>query len=621
MRTRSRLHRHRHHGPKPVSEGPTRRIALAGNPNVGKSVFFGYLTGIYAEVSNYPGTTVEITRGHSGADLIIDTPGIYGVSSFNDEERVARDIILDADIVVNVVDAVHLERDLFLTLQLADMGAPMVVALNFMDEAGSEGLEIDVDLLSDLLGVPVIPTVATKNAGLEEVGEAIENARPGHADPEIARLMKDELRSVGSTREALLVLEGDEVVSERHGLEPGRRREEFYVRRRERVNDIVGHVLREVGIGRRLALRLGSLTIHPWAGLPILAGVLYLMYQLVAVLVAQKVVGFTEGTVMQGYWEPAARALVHRFAPEGSVIATMLVGRFGVVTMTVTYLIGLLLPLVAGFYLALSLLEDSGYLPRLATLADRALNSIGLNGRAVVPIILGFGCITMATITTRILGTHREKTIAASILNFAIPCSAQLGVIVLLLGRVGFGYTAAFVCVIGAALVTVGTVLHRMLPGESSPLLIDLPPMRMPGLANIARKTGSRTVAFMREAAPWFLVGSAVVALMQVTGLLGLWERGFAPLTTGWLLLPRESASAFVMGMIRRDFGAAGFAAMSLTPPQTLVAMVTMTLFVPCVASIAMLFKERGGRQALAIWLGTWVTAFLVGGLVARVVL
>ena len=470
MRTRSRLHRHRRQGPKPVSEGPTRRIALAGNPNVGKSVFFGYLTGIYAEVSNYPGTTVEITRGHSGADLIIDTPGIYGVSSFNDEERVARDIILDADIVVNVVDAVHLERDLFLTLQLADMGAPMVVALNFMDEAGSEGLEIDVDLLSDLLGVPVIPTVATKNAGLEEVGEAIENARPGHADPEIARLMKNELRSVGSTREALLVLEGDEVVSERHGLEPGNRREEFYVRRRERVNDIVGHVLREVGIGRRLALRLGSLTIHPWAGLPILAGVLYLMYELVAVLVAQKVVGFTEGTVMQGYWEPAARALVHRFAPEGSVIATMLVGRFGVVTMTVTYLIGLLLPLVAGFYLALSLLEDSGYLPRLATLADRALNSIGLNGRAVVPIILGFGCITMATITTRILGTHREKTIAASILNFAIPCSAQLGVIVLLLGRVGFGYTAAFVCVIGAALVTVGTVLHRMLPGESSPL-------------------------------------------------------------------------------------------------------------------------------------------------------
>lgn len=602
-----------------MPDSPTRRIVLVGNPNVGKSVFFGYLTGIYADVSNYPGTTIEITSGHSGDDLIIDTPGIYGVSSFNDEERVARDIVLDADIVINVVDAVHMERDLFVTLQLADMGIPMVVALNFMDEAKSEGLEIDIDLLSDLLGVPVIPTVATKHAGLQALHDALEGARPGHADPEVTRRLTEELRAVGSPREALLVLEGDEVVSERHGIEPGDRREEFYRRRRARVNDIVGHVVREVSVGRRLAIRLGSLTINPWAGIPIFAGIMYLMYELIAVFVAQTVVGFTEDTIMHGYWEPAARAFVHRFAPESSAVATLLVGQFGIVTMTVTYLIGLLLPLVAGFYLALSILEDSGYLPRLAALADRMLNSIGLNGRAVVPIILGFGCITMATITTRLLGTEREKTIAASILNFAIPCSAQLGVIVLLLGRVGFALTLGYVLIIGTCLVIIGTVLHRALPGESSPLLIDLPPMRLPRLQNITRKTVSRTTAFMKEAAPWFLLGSAVVALMQITGLLGVWEKAFAPLTTGWLHLPADAAGAFVMGMVRRDFGAAGFAAMSLTPVQTLVAMVTMTLFVPCIASIVILFKERGGRQALVIWLGTWVTAFLVGGIVAQV--
>jgi ferrous iron transport protein B len=299
----------------------------------------------------------------------------------------------------------------------------------------------------------------------------------------------------------------------------------------------------------------------------------------------------------------------------------LLVGQFGVVTMTATYLVGLLLPLVAGFYLALSILEDSGYLPRLAALADRMLNSIGLNGRAVVPIILGFGCITVATITTRLLGTQREKTIATSILNFAIPCSAQLGVIVLLLGRVGLTYTLAYVLILGVCLVAVGSVLHRMLPGESSPLLIDLPPMRLPRLQNITRKTASRTMAFMKEAAPWFLVGSAVVALMQISGLLSVWEKAFAPLTTGWLHLPREAAGAFIMGMVRRDFGAVGFAAMALAPAQTLVAMVTMTLFVPCIASITILFKERGARQALAIWLGTWITAFVVGGLVAQVLL
>ena len=227
----------------------------------------------------------------------------------------------------------------------------------------------------------------------------------------------------------------------------------------------------------------------------------------------------------------------------------------------------------------------------------------------------------MATITTRLLGTEREKTIATSILNFAIPCSAQLGVIVLLLGRAGFALTVAYTLIIGACLVIIGTMLHKTLPGTSSPLLIDLPPMRLPRLQNIARKTASRTMAFMKEAAPWFLVGSAVVALMQVTGLLGVWENLFAPLTTGWLHLPREAAGAFVMGMVRRDFGAAGFASMSLSAAQTLVAMVTMTLFVPCVASVVVLFKERGGRQALAIWLGTWVTAFLIGGIVAQVVL
>ncbi|MDX1764632.1 MAG: FeoB small GTPase domain-containing protein, partial [bacterium] len=158
-------HYHTPHTDAPP-EGGVKKIVLAGNPNVGKSVFFGYLTGMYVDVSNYPGTTIEIARGHLGVDTILDTPGIYGVSSFNDEERVARDIILEADVILNVVDAVHLERDLFLTRQLIDMGKPVVVALNFMDEADEAGLEIDVDLLGDLLGVAVIPTVAVKQRGL-----------------------------------------------------------------------------------------------------------------------------------------------------------------------------------------------------------------------------------------------------------------------------------------------------------------------------------------------------------------------------------------------------------------------------------------------------------------------
>ena len=610
-------HRHRHGSP---TGALARRIVLAGNPNVGKSVFFGFFTGLYVEVSNYPGTTIEISSGHSGQDLILDTPGIYGVSSFNDEERVARDIILNADVVVNVVDAVHLERDLFLTFQLADMGIPMVVALNFMDEAEKEGLRIDVDLLSDLIGCPVIATVATKHVGLSDVRAAIESANPGHADPAISQQMNEFIRVVGSRQEALLILEGDEVISKQHGVSPGEHREDFYLRRRERVNDVVHHVVSQTSKARRLVSHLGSAMISPWAGIPIFIGVLYAMYQLIGVFVAQTVVGFTEKTIMEGYWEPAVRSVIFRFIPESSAIGTVLAGRFGILTMTFTYLVGLLLPLVIGFYLMLAILEDSGYLPRLAALTDRLLNGIGLNGRAVIPIILGFGCISMATITTRLLGTKREKTIATSILNFTIPCSAQLGVITLLLSRIGAKYALAYVLIIGSCLIFIGTVLNRMLPGESSPLLIDLPPIRIPRLDNILRKTMSRAIAFMKEAYPWFLLGSFLVALMQVTRVLGAWQKALAPLTVHWLRLPAESANAFIMGMVRRDFGAAGFAKMSLTPAQTLVALVAITLFVPCIASTMILIKERSLKQGLAIWIGSWVAAFAVGGIVAQVV-
>lgn len=596
-----------------------KKIVLVGNPNVGKSVFFGWLTGIYTEVSNYPGTTVEISTGMRGADTIQDTPGVYGVSSFNDEETVARDIILAADIVLNVVDSVHMERDLFLTLQLADIGIPMVVALNFMDEARAEGVHVDTDLLSDLLGVPVIATTATTGEGMELVPDALLKARPGHPDTVIADAV-DELKDVVvSRRVAVPILEGDEVLAARRGVSPGTRREEFYLRRRDRVNDVIGHVVREVKTTRHMAFRLGEAMLSPVWGVLILVGVLFTMYELIGVLLAQKVVGFTEGTVMRGYWEPAMRGMVSHLVSPESVIGRIMVGEYGLLTMTITYLFGLLLPLVAGFYMALAVLEDSGYLPRLAALVDRALNTIGLNGRAVIPIILGFGCITMATITTRLLGTSREKTIASAILNFTIPCSAQLGVIALILARIGIRYTAAYVLVIGACLVLVGTVLHRFLPGESSPLLINLPPIRLPRPDNILRKTGSRTLAFMKEAFPWFVAGSLFVSLMQITGLLLVCQKALAPLTVGWLHLPKEAAEAFILGMVRRDFGAAGFTDMHLTAAQGLVALVTITLFVPCIASAMILIKERSWREGILIWFGAFGAAFLIGGLVAQV--
>ncbi len=598
-----------------------RKIVLVGNPNVGKSVFFNALTGLYVDVANFPGTTVDISHGRYGGDVVLDTPGIYGISSFNDEERVARDVVLAADLIINIVDAVHLERDLFLTLQLIDTGLPVIVALNMLDEARHQGVAVDADLLEHLLGVPVVPTVAVKGEGLEDLKTRLADARPGISPPDLKKQLADMVRTVAVPAEALLVLEGDPEVADRHGLEPGGQREEIYRQRRARVNDIVGHVVREEASGAGFAARLGHWALRPLTGIPLFALILYCMYYLIGVLVAQDIVGFTEETLMQGLYEPAVRALVGRFVSESSIPGTILIGEFGLLTMTITYILGLLLPLVVGFYFVLSLLEDSGYLPRLATLVDRLMNTIGLNGRAIIPMILGFGCVTMATITTRILGSQRERTIATAVLGLAIPCSAQLGVIAGMLAALGPKYIAIYGGVILLILGLVGRILHRVLPGQSTDLLIDLPPLRLPRGENVLKKTVTKSYAFLKEAAPLFMIGALLITLLQVTGLLEVIQDGLAPLTQGLLKLPRETATVFIMGMIRRDFGAAGLSDMVLGPAETLVALIVITLFVPCIAALIVILKERGVKEGMLIWLGSWLAAFVVGGLVAHIII
>jgi ferrous iron transport protein B len=594
-------------------------VVLAGNPNAGKSAVFNALTGAYVDVSNFPGTTVELMHGRLGDRDVIDTPGIYGVSSFNEEETVARDVILFADRIVNVVDAVHLERDLFLTLQLVDMGLPMVVALNMADEARREGVAIDRDLLEDLLGVPVVETVAVEGRGIGELIAALPKARHGHADPGLDPALIEAAARVGSRAEALLVLEGDEAVAARHGVEPGTMRDAIYVRRRARVDDLVGHVVREEHAGVRFSARLSRWMLHPLTGLPMLAAMLAGMYLVLGRLIAGELVGLTEG-FMKGEWEPFVRALVERAASAGTPVHTFLAGEFGVLTMTPTYLLGVILPLVTGFYLMLSVLEDTGYLPRIAALADRALTSVGLNGRAVIPLILGLGCVTMGTLTTRILGNRRERFIATALMAIALPCSAQIAVIAALMTRVGPAYAAAYFAVLLGVFVLVGTALERLTPGTSTDLLIDLPTLRVPRLRNVLRKTGVKVAGFMKEVAVFFVAGAALISTLQVTGALGWIQRAATPLTVGWLHLPPAAATAFVMGFVRRDFGAAGFFTMHLTDAQLLVAMVTITLFVPCIASTMVILKERGLRYLLGLTAGSVGLAMLLGGLVARVV-
>ncbi len=596
-------------------------VALVGNPNVGKSLFFNYLSGMYVDVSNYPGTTIEFTTGRYKEFDIVDTPGVYGISSFSDEERVTREVVLQADVILNIADAAHLERDLFLTLQLIDMGKRVSLFLNCMDEVEKLSLQIDAKRLSDLLGVPIFTTTATKRAGFEHMESAIENARRGRQDPALHQQIHTMLTATGSEAEALLILEGDETVAQRHGVPAEDGREAIYIDRRNRVNAIIDEVLVENRRRTSLATTLGRWALNPWSGIPMLFVVLYLIYLFVGKLIAQDLVKFTEVKLGQELWEPWVRAMVAQYIAPTSWLGTLLVGEFGVVTMTVTYLLFLLLPLVIGFYLSLAIMEDSGYLPRLATLVDRSLNAIGLNGSAVIPLILGFGCVTMATLSTRLLGNNREKRIATAILQFAIPCSAQLAVVAALLAGAGIGAMVIYTVTIFCVFVIIGTVLHRLLSGTTTPFLIDLPPMRLPRLDNLVRKTAYRSYFFMKEATPWFFAGALGIGTLQLTGLLALWQDILAPVTTGWLQLPRAAANAFVMGMVRRDFGAAGLYQLALTPSQIVVALVTITLFTPCIASVMVMLKERGLKEASIVWCGTWVVAFLVGGLLSQVLI
>jgi ferrous iron transport protein B len=597
-----------------------RKVVLVGNPNVGKSLFFNAFTGLYVDVSNYPGTTVAVSSGRMGDDVVLDTPGIYGVSSFNDEETVARDIVMEADVVLNVVDAVHLERDLFLTQQVIDMGIPVVVALNMVDEATAKGVDVDVEQLSRLLDVPVIPTVAVRRQGFDEVRGTLAGARVGRSDPELQKRLTGLLDRVDTRPEALLVLEADPYVSERAGIRVEGQRDAVYQDRRRRVNDVTAAVVRRPARRADFGARLGRALVRPLVGIPVLALTLFVMYEVIGVFVAGTVVGFTEGTVMQGYVEPFLRGAIEQLTGSSGVAYSLLAGDFGVVTMTVTYILGLLLPLVIAFYLLMSTLEDSGYLPRIAALSDRLMSGIGLNGRAIIPMILGFGCITMATMTTRILGSERERRIATALMAFAIPCSAQLGVVVALLAAAGGGtialaYGAIMVLIFGL----IGVALDRVLPGKSTDLLIDLPPLRLPRPRNVLTKTYHKTVMFLKEVSLYFVAGALLLSVLEITGALAALQGVLAPLTVGWLELPATASNAFVMGFVRRDFGAAGLYDLGLSGTQILVALVTITLFVPCIASVLIILKERGRLFTAAVWFGSVGLAFLVGGVVARV--
>ena len=605
------------HDPQPIQTNATStpvetlNVVLAGNPNVGKSLFFNAYTGMYVNVSNFPGTTVDVPKGQIDPQTnLMDTPGVYGLSAMSEEEQVAEDAILGGDVVINVVSAISLERDLFLTQQIIDYGKPLIVAVNQMDEAKARNLQIDLAKLEQLLGVPVLPTVAVMNEGMDAVKQAIRSARIGHTTPD------------APSPEDIKALEAN----------LGHRMQ-IYGLRRQYVNAMARQVVKDTStpgsVGQLLSQRIGYALLNPVVAFFSMLVILYALYQVIGIWVAGDLVSLTEGKFMLGQdagaWPglvPIMQGVISKgFAP-GSLIYNILGGEFGVLTMSVRYIFGVLFPLVLGFYIYISILEDCGYLPRIAVISDGLLTKIGLNGRAVIPLILGLGCVTMATVSTRVLTSNRERTIASTILAITIPCSAQLGVLIALMAKAG-GVKAwlVYCLVLFATLILLGTILNKLLPGRSTSLILDLPPMRIPNFKNIARKTWVRTVVFLKEAAPLFILGSLLVAVLQATHMLEAIEAGLGPAIKAVLHLPYETAQVFIMGLVRRDFGAAGLYLMAgrLTHAQLLTCLMVITLFVPCFASATVIWKERGIKESTFVLAGSWLIAFGIGAILARV--
>lgn len=648
------------HAGADASSAQAKKVALVGNPNVGKSVLFNALTGAYVTVSNYPGTSVEVARGSAviegTACEVIDTPGMYSLLPITEEERVAREILLkeSPDVVLHVLDARNLERMLTMTLQLIDAQLPVVLVVNIMDEAERMGLGIDIPLLQEKLGIPVIGAATAKKRGLDEIRRAIAGYERGkHAVFGYSRRLEADIDSVSQlirgeyplSRKslALLLLQRDEEVAalvertEGAGYEEiaarvkektFERRESFHLdlslERKGIVRGLLAGVL-AVPAERKATWgeRLSTLAVRPLTGAPLLLVVLYFgLYKFVGDFGAGTLVDFLEKTIFEEHFNPWITGVVKGIVP-WETFQELFIGEYGIITLGIRYAVGIILPIVATFFLFFSILEDSGYFPRLALLVDRIFKRIGLTGRAVIPMVLGFGCDTMATMVTRTLETVRERIIATLLLALAIPCSAQLGVILALLSKAPGALAVWSVCLVLIFLV-IGFLAAKLMPGETPMFYMELPPMRLPQLSNIFTKTYTRMQWYFIEILPLFILASFLLWLGKITHFFEKLVEWMSPVMAS-IGLPRETAVAFIFGFFRRDYGAAGLYDLQtkgiLNGRQLTVAAVTLTLFIPCVAQFLIMKKERGLKVAVAIGLFVSGLAFGSGWLLNKFLL
>ena len=648
---------HEHHK-KIRDTGGMPRITLVGNPNVGKSAIFSLLTGRYATVSNYPGTTVEVTLGNMIISkkkyLVIDTPGVNSLVPMSEDEIVTRDILLEdrTDTVIQVADAKNIKRSLLLTLQLIEMGLPILLDLNMRDESLSRGIEIREDILREILGIEIVSTIAVQKKGIDTLRKTVQSASASNYRFSYDKNLEESITKIESLLPdaniskrsiAIMILSGDKTLKswlhQNLSVEQLEQAEKYrdsvaekyshplnYIISQQRlkiVDDIAEKTLIKTHVRNKGFIPiLEKLTIHPVLGFPFLFLVLFGLYEFVGVFGAGVLVDFVEEVIFGKYLNPIATNIITALIPV-AFIQDLLIGEYGIITVAITYAVAIILPITATFFIAFAILEDSGYLPRLAAMLNKVFRAIGLNGKAVLPMVLGLGCDTMATLTARILDTRKERVIVTILLALGVPCSAQLGVILGMFGKQPFEAFLIWAGTIVGVMIFVGYLSAKILPGRDSDFILEIPPLRMPKLSNILIKTIGRIEWYLKEALPLFVLGTLILFTADKLKILPFIEKAASPVVVNFLGLPAKATESFIIGFLRRDYGAAGLFSLQeqglLSTEQVVVSLTTITLFIPCIANLFVIIKERGLKTALIISAFIFPFSFLVGGLLHHI--
>jgi len=546
------------------------KILLMGNPNVGKSAIFSRLTGAKVMISNYPGTTVEFTQGRMRLGdenvLIVDVPGTYTLEPTCKAEDVACRMLQEGGLVINIVDATNLERNLHLTLQLIERGIPVVVALNMWDDTKHRGIHIDVKKIEEYLGVPVITTCGLTGEGIKELIDRLPEAKainlPASSDSQ-------KWEKIGT------IVEGVQKLTHRH------------------------HTFLEI---------LEDLSIKPFTGLPIALGVIYCAFWAIR-FIGENLIGHIFEPLFTKLWLPLLIKLSVVLG-EGSFLQHILIGNiiegkinfgqsFGVLTTGLYVPIAMVLPYIFSFYLILGLLEDLGYLPRLAVLADNFMHHLGLHGYAIIPFILGLGCNVPGALAIRVLEERREKFIAATLMAIAIPCMAQIAMIVGLVGQRGGKYVAIVFGTLFFLLIIKGLILNKVLKGASPEILVEIPPYRIPQATAVIKKLWMRLSGFLKEALPFVLLGVFFVNILYMLKIIDFLAYIFAPILIKLWGLPQEAIGALIVGFLRKDLAVGMLGPLNLTTKQLVIGSTILAVYFPCIATYIVLIRELGIKDML----------------------